>query len=266
MIHHANIRNRNTMKSLRLISCLIALTLLAACVTTSSPPPPVRVLLIGDSTMAKRTGYGDALCQRFSAQVTCVNLARGGRSSGSFRAEGLWDQAMQLMRDGKPFSNTYVLIQFGHNDQPGKPGRSTDLVTEFPVNMARYVDEVRATGATPVLVTPLTRRVFRNGVLNNDLEPWSEAVRKIAAEKQVSLLDLNSESSAAVSRMGSLEADTFAMMPRPDPSAPAVPPDQDRFDHTHLGTKGAAYFSAMMARQIGNALPKLGNYFQAATT
>lgn len=256
----------NAMKSLRIISCLIAMALLAACVTTASPPPPVRVLLIGDSTMAKRTGYGDALCQRFSAQVTCVNLARGGRSSGSFRAEGLWDQAMQLMRDGKGFSNTYVLIQFGHNDQPGKPGRSTDLVTEFPVNMTRYVDEVRAAGATPVLVTPLTRRVFKNGVLNNDLEPWSEAVRKVAAEMKVPLLDLNAESSTVVGRMGSLEADTFAMAPRPDPSVPAIPAEQDRFDHTHLGPKGATYFAEMMARLINNAVPKLGIYFAASIT
>ena len=53
---------------------------------------------------------------------------------------------------------TYVLIQFGHNDQPGKAERTTDLATEFPANLARYVDEVRAAGAMPVLVTPLTRR------------------------------------------------------------------------------------------------------------
>ena len=43
-----------------------------------------------------------------------------------------------------------LLIQFGHNDQPGKPGRSTDLATEFPANLARYVSYLRAAGATPL--------------------------------------------------------------------------------------------------------------------
>jgi lysophospholipase L1-like esterase len=57
----------------------------------------------------------------------------------------------------------HVLIQFGHNDQPGKPGRSTDLASEYPANLKRYVDEVRAAGGQPVLVTPLTRRSFRDG-------------------------------------------------------------------------------------------------------
>ena len=48
-----------------------------------------RVILVGDSTMATRSGYGDALCARI-APAECINLARGGRSSLSFRAEGLW--------------------------------------------------------------------------------------------------------------------------------------------------------------------------------
>ena len=72
------------------------------------------------------------------------------------------------------FTATYALIQFGHNDQPGKPGRSTDLVTEFPVNIARYVTETRAKAATPVLVTPLARRQFKAGKLDNDSVPRAE--------------------------------------------------------------------------------------------
>src|SRR5206468_3159816 len=93
--------------------------------------------------------------------VTCINLALGGRSSKSFRAEGHWDKVQQLLKDGGAFRATYVLVQFGHNDQPGKAPRSTDLATEFPVNMARYADETTALGGIPVLVTPLTRRSFK---------------------------------------------------------------------------------------------------------
>jgi lysophospholipase L1-like esterase len=111
----------------------------------------VRVILVGDSTMATKSGYGDAFCQRLLSYVECINLARGGRSSGSFRAEGLWDKVQELLLQPEAISTkTYVLIQFGHNDQPGKPGRSTDLVTEFPVNMTRYVNEVKAWKGVPV--------------------------------------------------------------------------------------------------------------------
>ena len=58
--------------------------------TTANVATGPRLILVGDSTMAPRSGYGNALCARFQ-QVACINLARGGRSSKSFRAEGLWD-------------------------------------------------------------------------------------------------------------------------------------------------------------------------------
>lgn len=230
---------------------------------------PIRVILVGDSTMATRTGYGDALCGMFKTNVSCINLARGGRSSGSFRAEGLWDQMLARLAGPEKFSATYVLIQFGHNDQPGKPGRSTDLATEFPVNMARYVDEVKRAGATPILVTPLTRRIFRDGKLHNDLVPWAETTRRVAQASQTALLDLNADSAAAVTAMGSAEADTLAEEPPPAKpvSPPATPADnakaepngapKSRFDYTHLGAKGAALFARMVTREIAQSVPSL---------
>ena len=74
--------------------------------------------------MAAGSGYGDALCGLFKWQVDCVNLARGGRSTKSFRAERWWDRVRELARE--PQQTSYVLVQFGHNDQPGRPERSTD--------------------------------------------------------------------------------------------------------------------------------------------
>ena len=136
------------------------------------------VYLVGDSTMAPYTGYGDALCGRLSAALPCVNLGRGGRSTFSYRAEGLWDALLQGLKDRPAGSGVaHVLIQFGHNDQPGRPGRSTDLAIEYPANLARYVAEVRGAGAVPVLVTPLARRSFEGARLTDQLAPWSEAMR-----------------------------------------------------------------------------------------
>ncbi|WMW79622.1 rhamnogalacturonan acetylesterase [Undibacterium cyanobacteriorum] len=238
---------------------------------------PRRLILVGDSTMASKSGYGDALCSQLKPAVDCINLARGGRSSGSFRAEGLWQQVQHLLNDKKV--KTWVLIQFGHNDQPGKPGRSTDLKTEFPVNMARYVDEVRAWGGIPVLVTPLTRRTFRDQVLENNLLPWAQVVEHIAQDKNVLLLPLNAESYAAVQAMGQVEADTLAVAPpnvvlvasTTTPvnvntnanTAATVEPQgtpKSAFDRTHVGVKGARLFSTMVLRELIQAEPSWDAY------
>ena len=110
----------------------------------------IKIILIGDSTVQPGSGWGGSFCsQHLTSFAACVNLGRGGRSSASYIAEGSWQLALNEMST-PGFVSTYVLIQFGHNDQPGKPGRSTDLKAEFPVNIARYVTESRGKGATPI--------------------------------------------------------------------------------------------------------------------
>jgi lysophospholipase L1-like esterase len=230
----------------------LSLPLIAAPAHARAPEKPIRIILVGDSTMASNTGYGDALCRYVAPGNACINLARGGRSSGSFRAEKRWDEVQALLRDGAAYRGTFVLVQFGHNDQPGKPGRSTDLVTEFPANMARYVSEAKALGAVPVLVTPLTRRSFRGRWLHDDLGPWSAATRRVAQQYGVALVDLNALSAQAVQAMGSAQADTLAQEPRPPEGAP-----KNRFDHTHLGPKGAALFAGIVAGELRRVLPAL---------
>lgn len=228
----------------RPIPSLACLASLLFALHAHAAPLPDRVILVGDSTMASTTGYGDALCARFTPETACLNLARGGRSSGSFRAEGRWDEVTRLLGDGASFRTTYVLIQFGHNDQPGKPGRSTDFVTEFPANMQRYVEEARAAGGVPVLVTPLTRRSFKDGYVHNDLAPWAGAVREIARSTRTPLVDLNALSLAAVQAMGPQEADKLARTGA-------------NFDYTHLGPAGAERFAGIMARELARKVPAL---------
>jgi lysophospholipase L1-like esterase len=229
--------------------------------------------------MAVKSGYGPGFCANVTHEVTCMNMAKGGRSTSSYRAEGSWDQVLAELKRGR-FAANYVLIQFGHNDQPGKPGRSTDLATEFGPNLRRYVEEARAAGAKPVLITPLTRRVFRKGKLTDTLEPWADATRKVAEESGVPVLDLHADSMAAVEKMGPAEANTLAMAPAPpeiaadaanSPNAPKAPanPEGERkgetpplFDYTHLGAKGAEFFGRMVARELAAAVPPLQPYLK----
>ena len=286
-----------------LLKPLFLAALLAAPISAQAQPAAPapfkapKIVLIGDSTTAVQGGWGPSFCgKHVTSFVACINLARGGRSSGNYRAEGSWALALYEIKSGG-FSDTYVLIQFGHNDQPGKPGRSTDLATEFPANLKRYVDEVRAAGGKPVLVTPLTRRQFKDGKLVDDLGPWAQATRKVAADTATPLIDLHALSTAAVQAMGPVEAMRLAQG-APDPRVreaarsgttiearfyepaipgatvpppPAVTPPTAQanaavepmgtpkaaFDYTHLGHEGADYFSAMVAVALADAVPAL---------
>ncbi len=251
-------------------------------VPAATPIRASKIILVGDSTTAVLSGWGGAFCaEHVTSFAACVNLARGGRSSGSYIAEGSWELALAEMRT-PGFVNTWVLIQFGHNDQPGKPGRSTDLATEFPANLRRYVNEARAAGAKPVLLTPLTRRMFEDGHLKNDLAPWAEAARRVAAEMNVPLIDLNARSSAAVQAMGGPLANELAQ--RPPSAEVAVAAKEGRslpastgastevndkpaiegmaqqklsFDYTHLGQRGAGYFAAMITEELALNVPEM---------
>jgi len=235
-----------------------------------SPLPPARIILVGDSTVALHNGWGPGFCALAKPELQCVNVAKNGRSSGSYRAEGSWATVMDELKHNSEYSATYVLIQFGHNDQPGKPGRSTDLATEFPVNLRQYVKDVLAAGAKPILVTPLTRRTFQDGKVKNDLAPWAEATKKVAADAGVPVLDLNTDSLAAVQAMGPVEANTLAMVPPPQsvidgaasgnsPPAPKTGPSA-QFDYTHLGEKGSALFGRMVAGELVKTVADLNRY------
>jgi lysophospholipase L1-like esterase len=207
--------------------------------------PPVRIVLVGDSTVNGEGGWGPGFRAFFGADVEVVNLAQNGRSSRSFRDEGLWAPALAAQAN-------YILIQFGHNDGPGKgPERETDPATTYRENMARYIDEARAAGAVPVLVTSIVRRVFTpDGKVKRDsLVPYVEAVRALAAEKNVSLIDLYALTLAQAERLG----------PEGCAEIDARTADGKR-DTTHLGPKGRQEIGLMAARELVKSIPDLRAY------
>jgi acetyl esterase len=163
-----------------------------------SPDAKVKIVLVGDSTVNDRTGWGFGFKQFLTNGAQCINTAAGGRSSKSFITENRWTQALALKGD-------YYLIQFGHNDEPGKGERSTDPTTTYRGFMTRYVDEARAIGAKPILVTSLVRRQFDksgSGKINSSLVPYVDVVKAIAAEKNVPLIDLHARSKELCEKLG----------------------------------------------------------------
>lgn len=238
--------------------------------STSAQSKPVRIILVGDSTVAPNNGWGPGFCSDVAAQVMCINMGKNGRSTRSYRDDGLWKDVMDSLQHNSEFSGTWVFIQFGHNDQPGKP-KPSDPDTEFPKNLRRYVKEVRDAGAHPVLITSLTRRTFKDGKVNDTLRPWAAAAKRVAGEEKIPALDLNADSTAAVQKMGAVEAQTLAMAPPPQAvidaartgatiNVPADPPTT--FDYTHLGEKGSAFFGRMVADEVAKAIPELRPYIK----
>jgi pectinesterase len=209
---------------------------------SAGQPDRVRIVLVGDSTVTDRSGWGAGFRQLLSPDAECVNTAVGGRSSKSFRAEGHWDRALALRGD-------YYLIQFGHNDQPGKGAdRETDPETTFAANLARYVDEVRAIGGTPVLITSLVRRTFDPAhptKLADSLAPYAAATRRVAREKRVPLLDLHRRSLELCEQWGPARCEALN------------PPGDRGPDRTHLDAHGSLVFAELVTDELRREVPPL---------
>jgi lysophospholipase L1-like esterase len=203
--------------------------------------PVVRIVLVGDSTVAEDSGWGPGFRRLAASGLEVVNFAANGRSSKSFIDEGLWAKALTAR-------GQYYLIQFGHNDEPGKgPERETDPQTTYRAFMARYVDESRAIAGTPVLVTSLVRRIFGpDGTIKTTQTPYVEVVRALAAEKRVPLVDLHAISLADAEHTGD---DVWADLSPRD--------DKGQIDRTHLNAKGSDVVGRMVAEALVKVVPPL---------
>jgi pectinesterase len=209
---------------------------------------PIRIVLVGDSTVTDDSGWGAGFKRLATDKVEVVNTAANGRSSKSFIDEGRWAEAL-----GK--RGHYYLIQFGHNDEPGKgPERETDPKTTYRANMARYVDDVRAIGATPVLITSLIRRLYKDdGTIRTTQTPYVEVVRTLAAEKKVPLVDLHAISLADAENAGD---DVWADLSPRD--------EQGQVDRTHLNVKGSEVVGRMVVEGLCKVVPDLASRLRPA--
>jgi pectinesterase len=210
----------------------------------------IRIVLVGDSTVGESSGWGPGFAAWINpATAECINAARNGRSSKSFFGENLWQPALDLKGD-------YYLIQFGHNDEPGKgPERETDPATTFPQNLSRYVNEARAIGARPILVTSLTRRKFTPGrphQLLPSLVPYAAATARVAQLEHTPLLDLHARSIAFCEQLG--EPGCEALSPRTA---------EGGVDQTHLNAKGSAAIARLVVEELRRIAPELASAFLA---
>lgn len=217
---------------------------------------PITIELVGDSTQTDSAGYGLGFCANLTADVHCLNAAKGGASTKTYYNEGLWTKALQAHPD-------WMLIQFGHNDIESADHlpRQTSLETEYPANLHRYIKEAREHGIRPILVTPLSRRYFQaDGKVHSDLLAHSAAMKKVAAEEEVPLLDLQTLSIAYLDRIGEAEGNQLGLTKK-DARGETIP------DKTHINIRGSYAFGRIAAEGMAAAVPELAQYVkpQAAT-
>lgn len=219
---------------------------------------PVTVFVAGDSTAAQKlvtkrpeTGWGERLQQHFDTDAVRVqNHARNGRSTRTFIAEGRWQAVVNELRPGD-----YVLIQFGHNDgSPDKLDRYTPPA-DYRRNLARFVAEVRARHASPVLMTPVVRRRFDGaGAFYDTHGDYPDLVRAVAAELRVPLIDVHRASERLLREHGVDRSRALFLHLAPGENANYPAGLQD---DTHFSPAGAELIAALVVQGIREAVPAL---------
>ncbi len=205
--------------------------------------------LAGDSTMAIKapymrpeTGWGEPFADFFAAPLRIHNHAMNGRSTRTFLEEGRWQALLDALNAGD-----FVLIQFGHNDESrNKPDRYT-TPEAFKQNLQRFVADVRAKQATPILLTPLTRRQFDADGKVLETHEYSSLVREVAQQAKVSWIDLDALSRAHFAKMG-IERSAARFLHLAAGEHPFYPAGVS--DNTHLSPLGASEVAILVLREL----------------
>ncbi|MDD4990850.1 MAG: GDSL-type esterase/lipase family protein [Paludibacter sp.] len=175
----------------------------------------IKIFTIGDSTVADYTaaqypwaGWGQELKYFFDAtKIVVNNRARGGRSSRTYYQEGIWANVKAELD-----SNSYVFIQFGHNDRDfSTPARYTPT-DSMKVYLRIYIKDSRAKGAIPVLVSPVSMNTGTRNVFTESGNDYRGAMLAVSQELNVPFLDLNTRSYNFYQQIGTEYASYFIHM------------------------------------------------------
>jgi lysophospholipase L1-like esterase len=212
------------------------------------------IYLAGDSTVVDQdvepwAAWGQMLPRFFRPGVVVANHAESGETTRSFVTERRLTKVMSLIQPGD-----YMFIQFAHNDQ--KPGAVS--LDDYRKLLIDFIAQTRAKGATPVLVTSMNRRTFdAEGKINNSLAGYPDAMREVAAEQHVALIDLNAMSKTLFEALGP-DGTLKAFMHYPANSFPNR--TEAISDDTHFNKYGAYELARCVVNGIRQAKLPLRKY------
>ncbi len=195
------------------------------------------IFVAGDSTVGDpRRGPGGnwptQICQWFKPEIAVCNSAEGGETSKSFVTGLRMDKVLSQMKAGD-----FFLLQFGHNDSKTQwPQTYTEPGTSFNAYLRVFIAETRRRGATPVFITPMERRA--NG---DSVGPWARAMREVAAQDKVAIVDQWAKSKELWAAMGPNVGTAFS-------------------DQTHLSGYGGYLLSKVIVGEIKKGVPALAKF------
>lgn len=202
-----------------------------------TPVSKVKTLyLAGDSTVTDQdlepwASWGQYFTNYFNPDVVVANYACSGLALSSFKSGNRLEKILYLMQPGD-----YLFIEFGHNDEKAK-GEGKGAWGEYTTLMKEYVTRARKKGGIPVLITPTQRRHFNaDGTLLPTHGEFPDAMRKVAQELQVPLIDVTNMTTAMYESWGDeLSKKAFVFYP-----ANTFPGQtKELADNTHFGSFGA---------------------------
>lgn len=206
----------------------------------------------GDSTVqtydpiayAPQAGWGQMIDRFFADDIAFANHAIGGRSSKNFITQGRLDEVLRSIRPGD-----YLMVQFGHNDATQGVDDRYASPADYKEYLRVYVEGARQRGATPILVTPVSRRSFNaeTGEFNVSFPEYVAKMTELAAEEDVLLVDLSASSRAYLNEIGPDAAKAVFLHVDPGvfPNRPA-----GTVDDTHFQEYGAIQMARLIAQDV----------------
>ncbi|KAF9701892.1 hypothetical protein EKO04_000698 [Ascochyta lentis] len=228
---------------------LATIATFSSSVIAAATAKPPAFFLAGDSTTAVQSagggGWGNGFIDTtLKNGATGKNFGHNGATTVSFRDGGDWDNVLAAVRASTANYSPYLTIQFGHNDGKSEKNITMGMLT---ANLVKFVEEARTAGATPILVTSVSRRKFSTstGKVQESLADVTAAAKAAATKSQAAIIDLNAASTKYLNSIGSANAATYNLNPT---------------DFTHMNAQGSVVFGNMVAVLIDAALPELKNY------
>lgn len=216
------------------------------------------VFLAGNSTVTDQeyepwASWGQMLPVFFKPDVVVANYAESGEALKSFEASNRLEKILSKIRQGD-----YLFIEFGHNDQKPQSSSYVEPFTGYKEMLKKYIHKTLEQKAFPVLVTPIQRRKFdENGKVVNTHGDYPVAMRQVAQEEHVPLIDLHSMSTDLYEALG-VEGSKRALVHYPAGTFPGQ--EKELADNSHHSAYGAYQLAKCVVEGIKDNIPELAKH------
>ena len=213
------------------------------------------LFLAGDSTVTNQdvepwASWGQFFTAYLNEEIAVANQASSGASLASFRSSRI-DKILSQLKEGD-----FVVIEFGHNDEKVK-GEGAGAYGLYTSIMTDFIKRIKEKGGTPILITPTQRRAFDGKKLKPTHGEFPDAMRKVAQNEAVALIDLTKMTTKMYEAWGpQLSRKAFVQY-----AANMFPGQREALeDNTHFSNFGANEVALAILSGLRKSDSELKNY------